>query len=133
MFLFNLVPGDKCSLPHTSSLGQRYHRFRCGLYKLHGSIWLVYSWSVLKFSGIIFGMSQVPGAMTGYLVTKLVALLTEEDQSFQQWTYMFWILVGVNLFATVYFVVFGSGEEQNWNNRSRKVEMEELRNETSKD
>jgi ACS family sodium-dependent inorganic phosphate cotransporter len=70
-------------------------------------------------------MSQVPGAMTGYLVTKLVALMTEENQSFQQWAYMFLILVGVNLFATVYFVVFGSGEEQNWNNRSSKVEMEQ--------
>jgi hypothetical protein len=85
-----------------------------------------------SYSGTIFGMSQVLVAMTGYLVTKLVALLTIEDQSFQQWVYMFWILVGVNLFAMVYFIVFGSGEEQNWNSRSSKVEMEQLRNETSK-
>jgi hypothetical protein len=85
-----------------------------------------------SYSGTIFGMSQVLVAMTGYVATKLVALLTKEDQSFQQWAYMFWILVGVNLFAMAYFVVFGSGEEKSRNSRSSRVEMEQLGNKSSK-
>ncbi|EFA04143.1 sialin [Tribolium castaneum] len=81
------------------------------------------------FSGTIFGVSQIPVSISGYVTTKIVALITKEEQGFEQWAIMFWILVGSNLFAFVFFMVFASGEEQQWSKRVNKTEMEKLQSE----
>jgi hypothetical protein len=59
------------------------------------------------FSGTVYGGTQVlPASLSGYAITKIVALITKEEQSFQQWTYVFWILAGANLFGFLFCLIF---------------------------
>ncbi|KAH0820738.1 hypothetical protein GEV33_002053 [Tenebrio molitor] len=85
------------------------------------------------YSGTIYGISQVPAGLAGYALTKIVAVITKDEQSFQQWTYVFWILAGVNLFAFLFCLIFTSGDEQSWNHSTDDAEMEKLQNDGSKE
>jgi hypothetical protein len=85
------------------------------------------------YSGIIYGISQVPAGLAGYALTKIIAVITKDEQSFQQWTYVFWILAGVNLFAFLFCLIFTSGDEQSWNHSTDDAEMEKLQNDGSKE
>lgn len=78
------------------------------------------------FSGTIFGLSQIPVSISGYVTTKIVALISKEKQGFEQWATLFWIIVGVNLFSFIIFMIFASGEEQEWSRISKNAEMERL-------
>jgi ACS family sodium-dependent inorganic phosphate cotransporter len=77
------------------------------------------------YSGTILGISQVLAGAGGYVSTKIVGLITKEEQSFQQWRYIFWIAVGVNMVAGAIFLMFASGEVQSWNSSDRK-QLEEV-------
>jgi nitrate/nitrite transporter NarK len=57
------------------------------------------------YSGTILGISQVLAGAGGYVSTKIVGLINKEEQSFQQWRYIFWIAVGVNLVAPVILII----------------------------
>ncbi|RZB39928.1 MFS 1 domain containing protein [Asbolus verrucosus] len=78
------------------------------------------------YSGTIFGLCQIPLSLVGYLTTKMVALITKEKQDFEQWQYIFWILVGVGFVGSIIYLIFASGEIQTWNPREEEVEREEL-------
>ncbi|KAJ3634275.1 hypothetical protein MTP99_011170 [Tenebrio molitor] len=80
------------------------------------------------YSGTILGISQVLAGAGGYVSTKIVGLITKEEQSFQQWRYIFWIAVGVNMVAGAIFLMFASGEVQSWNSSDRKP-LEEVERE----
>jgi ACS family sodium-dependent inorganic phosphate cotransporter len=86
-----------------------------------------------EFSGTVYGVSQVPASLSGYAITKIVALITKEEQSFQQWTYVFWILAGTNLFGFLFCLIFTSGDEQSWSLKKDNAEMEKLQNDGSKE
>jgi hypothetical protein len=82
------------------------------------------------YSGTLLALSHVPACVFGYFSTKIVGLFTKNEQNFQQWSYIFWIVVGVYLFASIFFIVFGSGEVQSWHSKIVKdAEMNQLRNE----
>lgn len=68
-----------------------------------------------NFSGTIFGMANTLSSAGGFISTYMVAALTNENQTFQQWRWVFWILVGIYLFAGVVYLIFGTGELQPWN------------------
>jgi uncharacterized membrane protein len=72
------------------------------------------------YSGTILGISQALAGASGYVSTKVVGLITKEEQSFRQWGYIFWIAVGVNMVASVIFLIFASGEVQSWNSTDSK-------------
>ncbi|XP_063913962.1 sialin-like [Zophobas morio] len=78
------------------------------------------------FAGTIFGVSQVPMSLVGYATTEVVAFFTKKKQGFEQWAYVFWMLVGVNIFAAVFSLVFTSGEEQSWSVDADAKEREKL-------
>jgi ACS family sodium-dependent inorganic phosphate cotransporter len=85
------------------------------------------------YSGTVYGISQVPAALAGYALTKIVAVITKDEQSFQQWIYVFWIVAGVNLFAFLFCLIFISGDEQSWNHKTDDAEIEKLQNDGSKE
>lgn len=78
------------------------------------------------YSGTIFGISQIPISISGYVTTKMVAVFTKENQGFEQWAIIFWILVGMNFFASFVFLIFASGEEQKFNIRNNEAELQTL-------
>lgn len=73
-----------------------------------------------NFSGTIFGMANTLSSFGGYLSTKMVAELTHEKHTFQQWSYVFWILAVVYMLGAMMFLIFGSGNLQPWNSVTRK-------------
>lgn len=68
-----------------------------------------------NYSGTIFGMANTLSSIGGFLSTYMVAALTHKSQTFDQWRWVFWILVGIYLFAGLVYLVFGTGELQHWN------------------
>ncbi|XP_063903812.1 sialin [Zophobas morio] len=86
-----------------------------------------------NFSGTIFGMANTLSSFGGWLSTKIVAILTEEEQTFEQWRYVFWILVGAYAGGAAVYLLLGSGELQRWNSATEEEangkEMQPLKKE----
>ena len=76
------------------------------------------------YVGTIFGIMQMVGALAGYGQTKLVAVAVQEGQGLSQWKFVFWVMMGVNLFGMVVFLLFSSTEVQSWNLSSEDAEVE---------
>lgn len=76
-----------------------------------------------NFSGTIFGMANTLSSIGGFVSTYMVAAITNKDQSFEAWRWVFWILVGIYLFGGITYIIFGTGELQPWN--SVKITEEE--------
>lgn len=72
-----------------------------------------------NFSGTIFGMANTLSSIGGWLSTKMVAALTHQNDTFEQWRYVFWILFGVYSVGAAMFTIFGSGDLQRWNSVQR--------------
>lgn len=68
-----------------------------------------------NFSGTIFGLANTLSSFGGWLSTKLVAILTRDESSFDTWRYVFWMLVGTYIGGAVMYLVFGTGNLQKWN------------------
>ncbi|ERL87404.1 hypothetical protein D910_04799 [Dendroctonus ponderosae] len=69
-----------------------------------------------NFSGTIFGLANTLSSFGGWLSTKIVAVLTAEESTFATWKYVFWILVFTYVFGALFYLLFGSGKLQKWNN-----------------
>lgn len=67
-----------------------------------------------NYSGTIFGIGNCIASLSGYVSTKWVAMITQDDQSFNQWKYVFWTLVSVNILGMVFYWFTASGKQQQW-------------------
>lgn len=83
-----------------------------------------------NYSGTIYGIANGVGSITGYISTKAVAMVTQESQTFDQWKYIFWILVGANIFGMVFYWFTASGEPEKWSIETSKKEDDEKINNT---
>lgn len=92
--------------------------FTCSLF-FNGAVSAGYLANALdiapNFSGTIFGMANTLSSIGGWLSTKMVAALTHENDTFEEWRWVFWILVVVYVFGATVFTVFGTGKLQKWN------------------
>ncbi|KAK9878765.1 hypothetical protein WA026_023745 [Henosepilachna vigintioctopunctata] len=68
-----------------------------------------------NFSGTIMGAANTLSSFGGWLSTKIVALLTEHNNTFEQWRWVFLMLVFTYGCGALCFAVLGSGERQKWN------------------
>lgn len=74
-----------------------------------------------NFSGTIFGMANTLSSLGGYLSSLMVGILTYKNQTYHQWTIVFWILTATYFVAALTFLFCGSGELQKWNNPTNKT------------
>lgn len=82
-----------------------------------------------NYSGTIYGIANAVGCISGYISTKAVAMITQQNQTFDQWKYIFWILVGANIFGMIFYWCTASGEHQKWSiNSTNKEEDKKLKN-----
>lgn len=79
-----------------------------------------------NFSGTIFGMANTLSSFGGWVSTFMVAVFTHENHTFEQWRYVFWILVAVYAFGAMTFVTLGSGELQPWNSADAPMDAKEM-------
>ncbi|XP_071569079.1 putative inorganic phosphate cotransporter isoform X1 [Temnothorax nylanderi] len=71
-----------------------------------------------NFSGTIFGIANTFSSIGGFLSSFMVGNITYHNQTYTQWSIIFWILAAVYFAGAVTFAVFGTGELQSWNNPS---------------
>ncbi|XP_076626570.1 putative inorganic phosphate cotransporter isoform X1 [Colletes latitarsis] len=69
-----------------------------------------------NFSGTIFGMANTLSSLGGFLSSHMVGMITYKNQSYAQWSIIFWILACTYCFGALTFAFFGTGELQKWNN-----------------
>lgn len=69
-----------------------------------------------NFSGTIFGMANTLSSFGGWLSTKIVAVLTAKENTFATWSCVFWILAFTYIFGAIFYLIFGTGKLQKWNN-----------------
>ncbi|XP_044267655.1 sialin-like [Tribolium madens] len=70
------------------------------------------------YSGTILGLGVTGGAATGYISAKIVAFITDKNATFEQWRYIFWLLIGINLVGSIIYCIFSSVSIQKWNLRN---------------
>lgn len=97
--------------------------FTCSLF-FNGAVTAGYLANALdiapNFSGTIFGMANTLSSIGGWLSTKMVAALTNKNDTFEQWKYVFWILFGTYTFGSLMYLIFGTGKLQKWNSVGRR-------------
>lgn len=69
-----------------------------------------------NFSGTIFGIANTFSSAGGFLSSFMVGSITYKNQTYTQWSIIFWILAGIYCTGAITFTVFGTGELQKWNN-----------------
>nr|CAI5859761.1 unnamed protein product [Callosobruchus analis] len=68
-----------------------------------------------NFSGTIFGIANTLSSFGGWLSTKIVAVLTEGDKTFDNVAVRIWILCATYAFGAVFYCIFGTGKLQKFN------------------
>lgn len=68
-----------------------------------------------NFSGTIFGMANTLSSFGGWLSTFMVGELTKDNETYESWQIVFFILAATYIVGALTFVTFGSGELQSWN------------------
>lgn len=74
-----------------------------------------------NFSGTIFGMANTLSSLGGGISSFMVGKLTYQNQKFQQWSIVFWVLAATYTTGALTFLIFGSGELEKWNNPAETV------------
>ncbi|XP_050297592.1 sialin isoform X2 [Anthonomus grandis grandis] len=69
-----------------------------------------------NFSGTIFGLANTLSSIGGWVSTKMVAIITGTQSTFDTWKYVFYVLVATYIFGALFYLIFGSGKLQTWNN-----------------
>ncbi|XP_031844097.1 putative inorganic phosphate cotransporter [Nomia melanderi] len=69
-----------------------------------------------NFSGTIFGIANTLSSLGGFLSSYMVGTITYKNQTYAQWSIIFWILASTYCFGALVFAIFGTGELQKWNN-----------------
>uniref|UniRef100_A0A6M2DW79 Putative product n=1 Tax=Xenopsylla cheopis TaxID=163159 RepID=A0A6M2DW79_XENCH len=68
-----------------------------------------------NFSGTIFGMANTLSSLGGFLSAFMVGSLTYENQTYEQWQIVFFILSATYAFGALVYLLLGTGELQPWN------------------
>uniref|UniRef100_A0A8D8LG62 Sialin n=1 Tax=Cacopsylla melanoneura TaxID=428564 RepID=A0A8D8LG62_9HEMI len=67
-----------------------------------------------NFSGTIMALSNGLGCLSGMVAPLSVGFLTE-NKTLSEWRVVFWIMFAALFISNIFFVMFGSGEVQDWN------------------
>ncbi|KAL1497230.1 hypothetical protein ABEB36_008225 [Hypothenemus hampei] len=71
-----------------------------------------------NFAGIIMAITNGIGSITGIVTPYLTGALTG-DHTVMEWRIVFWISFGIFMSTSIIYGIFGSGEEQWWNNPNK--------------
>lgn len=66
------------------------------------------------YAGTLLGITNTLGTIPGFVGTEVVSAFTSGNQTMEAWRNVFYITAGINVFGTVFFLIFGSGELQPW-------------------
>jgi len=81
-----------------------------------------------NYAGIMMGMTNSVANICGFLAPYIIGIIVTTEGSVQQWQVVFFITAAVYTVTNLFFVIFGTGEEQSWNRQSKDGDKEEHRN-----
>lgn len=73
-----------------------------------------------NFAGTLYGIINFVGTTTGFITPALVAHFTKEQNTMQQWTYIFIIGAFAYIAPAFIYSIFGSAKIQKWNDLSKE-------------
>ncbi|KAI4490216.1 hypothetical protein M0802_010850 [Mischocyttarus mexicanus] len=68
-----------------------------------------------NFSGTIFGIANTLSSFGGFLSSFIIGTITYQNQTYEQWRKVFWILAGTYCTGALAFALLGTGKLQKWN------------------
>lgn len=68
-----------------------------------------------NFAGTLYGIINFVGTTTGFITPTLVAHFTKDQNTMQEWTYIFIIGAVAYIVPAIFYSIFGSAEVQTWN------------------
>lgn len=77
-----------------------------------------------QYAGIIFGLSNTFATLPGFISPNVISYITV-DQTQSQWQTVFYISSATYAFGALFFIVFASGEIQDWAVESTEVDVVE--------
>ncbi|XP_066253902.1 sialin [Euwallacea similis] len=77
-----------------------------------------------NFAGTLVAITNTVATIPGIAVPFVVNTLTAKDPSITSWRIIFWITVTLFAIEFIVYTIFGSGEEQPWNNPNATAEAE---------
>ncbi|XP_078310380.1 putative transporter slc-17.2 [Crassostrea virginica] len=75
------------------------------------------------YAGILFGISNSAGAITGFISPAVVGLITDKGQSQSEWQIVFYVAAAIYLTSALFYLVFGSAELQEWAMEEKCLEV----------
>ncbi|XP_065205272.1 sialin-like isoform X2 [Planococcus citri] len=72
-----------------------------------------------NYAGIAMGLSNGIAATGGFGAPLMVSVLVQDITSVSQWRTVFYAGAGILFLGNLFFVLFGSGETQSWNNKHK--------------
>ncbi|XP_072944996.1 sialin [Epargyreus clarus] len=89
-----------------------------------------------NFAGTLMAITNTVATIPGIVVPIFVGVLTHGNQTISAWRVIFFVTIGLYIIEILAYTIFGSGEEQPWNNlpEEETVSAEEkpLNNDTEK-
>ncbi|XP_054711615.1 sialin-like [Uloborus diversus] len=75
------------------------------------------------FSGSLMGLSTTVGSLSGFILPVVYGILTNEEQTVQQWNKFFIISIVIVMSSAIFFCIFGSAEIQSYNSSEEKLSL----------
>lgn len=76
-----------------------------------------------NFAGSLMGITNTFATASGILAPYVIGLLTNNNQTINQWQIVFYLSAGLNLIGSIVFTIFGSGNIQKWNGSGQEQEI----------
>ncbi|GJQ65401.1 hypothetical protein Trydic_g7511 [Trypoxylus dichotomus] len=80
----------------------------------------------IHYAGVVYAIQNCVGAIFAMIIPPVVGRIVQQ-QVIEEWRKVFWLVTGISLFTTVYFLIFCKGERAWWD------VIEEDSEETSED
>lgn len=78
-----------------------------------------------NYAGTLVSITNFFATIPGLTISVIVGKLTEENQTIEAWRVVFFITVIFYIVEMLVYTMFGTGEEQSWNNVDTGVSIEE--------
>ncbi|XP_071945991.1 sialin-like [Antedon mediterranea] len=78
-----------------------------------------------KYAGIIVGIATTFASISAFIVPVILGKLTENNNTFKQWSFIFIMNAAILLFGMVFFLIFAKGEVQDWSKEDTEQEQKE--------
>lgn len=81
-----------------------------------------------NFAATVFAVANTVAFTCGFLTPLVVGLIVEADKDLvrRQWGYVFYLSAALNVFGGIFFIIFGSADQQHWDKEEETVDKNNI-------